>query len=50
MVGNNSKPVLYANDTSVVLTHSNPTDFSKEITTVFIQLNEWFATNLLSLN
>jgi hypothetical protein len=36
--------------TSVTVTHFNHTDFNKEITTVFIQLNKWFAANLLSLN
>ena len=48
--GNNSKPVLYADDTSLIVTHFNHTDFVKEITSVFIQLKERFAANLLHLN
>jgi len=50
MVGNNSKPVLFADDTGLIVTHSNHIDFNKEITSVFIQLNKWFAAKLLYLN
>jgi hypothetical protein len=48
--GNNHKPVLFADDTSLIVTHLNHTDFSKEITSVFNQLNKCFAANLLSFN
>jgi hypothetical protein len=48
--GNNHKPVLLADDTSLIVTHLNHTDFIKEITSVLNQLNKWFAANLLSLN
>ena len=47
---NNHKPVLFANDTSLIVTYLNHTDFSKEISYAFNQLNKWFAANLLSLN
>jgi hypothetical protein len=47
---NNHKSVLFADDTSLIVTHLNHTDFSKDITSVFNQLNKWFAANLLSLN
>jgi hypothetical protein len=50
MFGNNSKPVLFADDTSLIVTHFNHIDFNKEIKSVFIQLNEWFSANLLPLN
>jgi hypothetical protein len=48
--GNNHKPVLFADDTSLIATHLNHTDFSKHITSAFNQINKWFAANLLSLN
>ena len=48
--GNNHKTVLYAYSTSLIVTHLNHTDFSKEITSALNQLNKWFAANLLSLN
>ena len=47
---NNLKPVLFADDTSLIVTHQNPTDFSRDVASAFNQLNKWFATNLLSLN
>jgi hypothetical protein len=50
LFGNNQKPVLFADDTSLIVTHFNQTDFSKDITSAFNQLNKWFAANLLSLN
>jgi hypothetical protein len=45
---NNHKPVLFADDTSLIVIHLNHTDFSKDITSSFNQLNTWFAANLLS--
>jgi hypothetical protein len=47
---NNSKPVLFADDTSLIVTHSHHIHFNKEITSVFNQSNEEFAVNLISLN
>jgi hypothetical protein len=48
--GNNHKPVLFADDTSLIFSHLNHTDFSNNITSEFNQLNKWFAAILLSLN
>jgi len=48
--GNNHKSVLFADDTSLIVTHLNHTDFSKDITSAFNKLNKWFAANLLTLN
>jgi hypothetical protein len=48
--GNNHKPVLFADDTGLIVSHLNHTDFSNDITSAFNQLNKWFAANLLSLN
>jgi hypothetical protein len=45
-----SVPILFADDTSILLSHSNPTDFNNNINTVFKILNNWFKQNLLSLN
>jgi hypothetical protein len=44
---NNSILVLFVDDTSVIITNSNPTDFQKDI---FEHLNIWFTLNLLSFN
>jgi hypothetical protein len=48
--GKNHKPVLFPDDTSLIVTHFNYIDFSNEITSAFNQLNKWFAANSLSLN
>jgi hypothetical protein len=42
--------VLYADDTSLIITGSNPVQFSTKVNTVFANINEWFRSNLMSLN
>jgi hypothetical protein len=49
-VRNKSKPILFADDTSIIVSNSNPTDFVSDITTVFEYLNKGFRANSLSLN
>ena len=49
-VNDKSVPILFADDTSILLSHSNPTDFNNDINTAFKILNDWFKQNLLSLN
>ena len=49
-MGEKSTPILFADDTSVLISHSNLFDFKNEIKTIFTNLNEWFKNNLLSLN
>jgi len=43
-------PILFADDTNILLSHSNPTNFNSNINTVFKILSDWFEQNLLSLN
>jgi hypothetical protein len=48
---NDSKPVLFADDTSLIITNPSPIDFKKGITTAaFVQLNKWFNASSLFLN
>jgi hypothetical protein len=42
--------VLYADDTSMIVTGSNPVQFSIEISTNFDDIIEWFRINLMYLN
>jgi hypothetical protein len=42
--------VLHADDTSLIITGSNPVEFSTKVKTVFADINEWFRSNLMSLN
>ena len=47
---NKSKFVLFMNDTSLIITSPNTTNFIKDINGVFTSINNWFQANLLSLN
>jgi hypothetical protein len=44
------KPVLFADDTSIIVSSSNLVNFKNNLTSSFKQLNAWFDINLLSLN
>ena len=37
-----SVPILYADDTSILLSHYNFSDFTNNINTTFKILNDWF--------
>ena len=41
-----SIPILYADVTSILISHYNLFDLKNEIKTLFISLNEWFKNNL----
>ena len=45
-----SNPVLYADDTSLIITNSYSQMFEKDMNTAILQLNRWFNSNLLLLN
>jgi len=44
-----SKLILFADDTNLIVTNPNSTDFIKDIITTIKKINVWFKTNL-SLN
>jgi hypothetical protein len=45
-----SLPVIFADDTSVVITENNSVDFLMNSTEIFSQLIKWFSANQLLLN
>jgi len=45
-----AKLVLYANDTSFVITNPSPIEFDNKLNKIFVEVNKWFRNNLLSLN
>ena len=45
-----STPVIFADDTSILFSHSNINDLSRNILTTIEILNRWFRANKLSLN
>jgi hypothetical protein len=42
--------VLYADDTSLIISSPSPTQFANKLNKVLANVNEWFKNNLLSLN
>jgi len=50
ITNDNSKIVLFAYDTSMIITNPNPSNFEKKSVIKIIQdINEWFNINLVSL-
>jgi hypothetical protein len=45
-----SKPILFADDTSIIISDKDPTNFKIKINKLFDMINEWFTKNLLTLN
>jgi hypothetical protein len=41
---------FFADDTSIIITSPNPTNFENSVNKIFHDINRWFNTNLLSLN
>jgi hypothetical protein len=47
---NTVKPVLFADDTSLVISSNNNLRYNNNVNITFACLNEWFNSNLLTLN
>ena len=50
ILNNISVPILFADNTGVIIRITNITDFQSNIKTVFEYLIKWFISNILSLN
>jgi hypothetical protein len=52
LINKSSKPILYADDTSILLVCINPnsSELEKAINEILIKINEWFSVNSLTLN
>ena len=44
------KPILFADDTSIIITNPSPSKFKEEINNIIDNINVWFIGNSLSLN
>jgi hypothetical protein len=49
-ISSKSKPVLFAGDTSIIITNSRFTDHEINTSQIFKNINDWFKANLLTLN
>ena len=45
-----SKPVLFADDTSIIIANPSPSKFKEDINNIIGDINYWFRDNSLSLN
>ena len=50
VTANSAQLVLYADDTSFIITNPSPMEFANKLNKVLADVNEWFRNNLLSLN
>ena len=50
IVNKNNNIIIYADDTSVIITDSNTKDFNIQANLLFNNINTWFKDNLLHLN
>jgi len=50
VVNDIAKPVLFADDTTILITSSKNSDFDLKATTAFNLVNEWLNTNFLHIN
>jgi hypothetical protein len=50
IIKHNSKPILFADDTSLIITKPCYINFKSNINKAFLQLYKWFDANLLFLN
>ena len=49
-INNTATPILFADDTNILITSPNPNDFQININTALNCVNEWLTVNLLSVN
>jgi hypothetical protein len=50
IVNDNAEVVLYADDTSIIITSLNPTNVTSSANKIIQDINKWFTANLLSVN
>jgi hypothetical protein len=45
-----ASPILFAVDTTIIISNSNPEEFQNNINLVVTEITHWFQSNLLTLN
>jgi len=49
-ISDKSIPILFADDTSFIITNNDDSEFRHKVNAVFNKINKWFHSNLLMLN
>jgi len=50
IINDKSIPTIFADDTNIIFSHSNPTELKDEINVVIEKISKWFQANSLILN
>lgn len=50
IIKSKSIPILFADDTSIIVKNHNCIEYEKKLTLLLNNINEWFKANLLTLN
>jgi len=50
IIADPSKPILFADDTSIIISNPSPSKLKEDINNVIDNINSWFRCNSLSLN
>jgi len=50
IIADPSKLILFADDTSIIITNPSPSKFKEDINNIIDNINDWFRGNSLSLN
>jgi len=50
IIADPSKPILFADDTSIIIKNPRPSKFTEDINNIIDNVNDWFRGNSLSLN
>jgi len=45
-----ASPILFADDTTIIISNTNPEEFRNNINLVVTEITHWFQSNLLTLN
>ena len=49
-INDNNIPILFTDDTSIIVKSPNPKDFQTNMVEAFDHVNKWFKVNSLSIN
>ena len=50
IIADRLKPILFADDTNIIITNPSPSKFKEDINNIIDNINGWFRGNSLSLN
>ena len=49
-INKSANPILFADDTNIIISNNNPEEFKNNINSVMAKIINWFQSNLLKMN